>query len=288
MSRRLLAPLFLFALIAAAIPPPVFALEEGHHAHLGITNLPIDTVAIPRSNRVFHLILQAHAQTGLGRARVRVSDYSTVKPSIVNGVRASTHNVSTSALQAGPVALDMTVPFAEWSCGRHELRFTIDFDPNFEGNRQFTTSRSYLLLTGCTTDRTGRSTSWHGGGGGWYVGQEYAIGIQQSTFPSIRAGASTSWRVQSNANRGCLFVNPSAHAGTMGRQVGSCWTGTGTVARTLPSDLVPGDKVMLYAEDTSPSKQHAGTYVVTVPAAGATSVAVDYQDWWNDGGLIVP
>lgn len=45
---------------------------------------------------------------------------------------------------------------------------------------------------------------------------------------------------------------------------------------------------MLYSEDTSPSKQHAGTYVVWVPEPGATTVKVDVQDWWNTGGLVVP
>lgn len=284
----------LLSLLAAAVmlvmlsASPVAALTEGHHLHFAISNLPVDTAVVPRSNYTFRIRLQLHDQAGASRARIRVSDYSTIRDSIVNGVRAQTHPISISALKAGPVDVSMTVPFAEWSCGRHELRFTLDVDPNFEGNRQFTTSRTYLLLQGCTTDRTGRSTTWHGGGGGWYEGVDYSIGIQQSPFSALRPGASTQWRVQSNANRGCLFLNPDSHRGSMGTQIGSCWTGTGTVTRTLPSTLSPGDKLMLYSEDTTPSRQHAGPYVVTIPEPGATVVSVEYQDWWETAGLRVP
>jgi hypothetical protein len=267
------------ALLSFALAPrPAYALEEGHHLHLGILNLD-PTVA--RSNYTFQLELQRHRQD-TSTAWIRVADYSTVKDSIVNGRRAQTHNVAVPA--DGALRVNMTVPFGEWSCGRHELRFTLNVNDNYIGNRQFTTSRTMISVAGCTTDRSGRASNWLGGGGGWYEGQDYAIGIQQSPFTSIRSGASTSWRVQSSASRGCLFKNPGAHTGTMGTQIGSCWTGTGTVTRTLPS-LAVGDRVMLYAEDPT---QHAGTYVIWVPASGASTYRVDYQDWWNTGGLKVP
>lgn len=271
------AILLVFLLVQTA-----FGLEEGHHLHLGILNLD-PTVA--RSNYTFQLELQAHRQSGASSSGlwVRVADSSTVKDSIVNGVRRQTHPVSLSALLAGTVRMNLTVPFGEWSCGRHELRFTINMNDNYTDNRQFTTSRTMINIGGCSSNPSGRAANWLGGGGSWYNGN-YSIGIQQSAFSSIRSGASTSWRVQSDATRGCLFKNPGAHSGTMGTQIGPCWIGTGSVTRTLPS-LSVGDRVMLYSQE---GRNHAGTYVIWVPASGASSYRVDYQSWWNDGGLSVP
>lgn len=282
--RAALAASILFTLAAVS---PVFALEEGHHAHLGVDNLPITT--IPRADYTFDLVVQAHGQAGMTGAQVRVSDYGEVMPSTVNGRTIDGyHSLPVSSILAGPYSVKMTVPFGSWTCGRHEVRFTVRFKPNFDGKEQFTTSRAYIWLAGCNTLRNRTNVDWYGGGGGWYTGVDYALGLQQSPFSSFRAGATTKWRVQSNANRGCLFLNPAAHAGSMGTPIGPCWTGTGQVSRTLPSSLVPGDRIMEYAEDTTPSKQHAGTYVVWVPEPGATTVKVDVQDWWNTGGLVVP
>lgn len=260
-------------------PPPTYALEEGHHLHFGITNLPTN---VAHSNYTFHLNLQRHRQDS-SPAWIRVSDYSTVKDSIVNGRRAQTHTVAVPA--EGSLAVSMTVPFAEWSCGRHELRFTLNVNDNFEGNRQFTTSRTFINVAGCTTDRANRVTGglpWQGGGGGWYEVEEYAVGVQLTPFSGIKSGASTAWRLVSPASRGCLFKNPNAHGGSMGTQIGACWSGTGTIFRTLPT-LVPGDRLMLYAEDP---KKHAGTYVIVI-GSGPT-YSVDYQDWWQSSGLAVP
>ena len=153
MKRRIAFIVSVIALVfvgTVIAPPPTYALEEGHHLHFGITNLPTTAA---RSNYTFHLVLQRHLQD-TSAAWIRVADYSTVKDSIVNGRRAQTHTVAVPA--NGSLAVDMTVPFGEWTCGRHELRFTLNVNDNFEGNRQFTTSRTFITLAGCTTDRSGR------------------------------------------------------------------------------------------------------------------------------------
>lgn len=78
MTRTNVARLVLFVIAAGLFgyaARPTVALEEGHHGHLGIDNLPIAT--IPRADYTFRMVAQAHHQEGMSRARVRVSDYST-------------------------------------------------------------------------------------------------------------------------------------------------------------------------------------------------------------------
>lgn len=268
-----------------ALAPPVRALEEGHHLHFQLDNAPAPGKVIPRADYTFTGRVLLHNQPGAGSGKegktnyIRVSDYSTVKQS--------------KTFVLGPCSTEcsaefsFTVNFGSWTCGQHELRWTVNIPNTFEGKRQFTTSRQYVDLAGCTTKRHDR-TNWYFGGGGWYEGVDYAINVQRSPFSSVRPGGTVTYRVQSNANRGCLFANPDAHNGTMGRQIGSCWTGTGDVQRTIPSDLSLGTKIAQYAEDTTPSKQHAGLAVHKLGDAADGFMWMEWQDWWNTAGLSVP
>jgi hypothetical protein len=264
-------------LFGLATPVRGASLVVGGHVHDEIANLPNKGVAIARAPYDFQVTLRGHDLTGRITS-YRVSDYSTVK---------TTRSVSLGPCSDCSVTFTFRVDFSSWSCGEHELRFTANVPTNSEGKRQFTTSRQFVTLAGCTTNRHGRSSSWYGGGGGWYSGVEYAIGIQQSPDSTIKPGGVTKWRVQSNAARGCLFLNPDAHNGSMGTLIGSCWTGQSTVTRTIPSSASPGDKLMLYAEDSS--KRHAGIFVQKLGAGAARSrVWQERQDWWDKDGLVVP
>lgn len=273
--RALAIPAVLLATLLA--PASAAAIEVGGHVHDEIANVPNKGVAIARAPYTFQVTLRGHDLTGKITS-YRVSDYSTVK---------LTRSVSLGPCDDCAVSFAFTVDFSSWSCGEHELRFTANVPTNSEGKRQFTTSRQYVTLAGCSTNRHGRSSSWYGGGGGWYTGVDYAIGIQQSPDSTIKPGGVTKWRVQSNASRGCLFLNPNAHAGSMGTQIGSCWTGQTTVTRTIPADAQPGDKLALYAED--PSGRHAGLFVQKLgDGSPRSTVWQERQDWWDRDGLVVP
>jgi hypothetical protein len=279
LDDRLFVVLFSLAALLFGLAGPVRAatLVVGHHVHDEIANLPNKGVSIPRAPYTFQVTLRGHDLTGRITS-YRVSDYSTVKKTVP---------VSLGPCSDCSTSFAFTVDFSGWSCGEHELRFTANAPTNDEGKRQFTTSRQYVTLAGCSTNRHGRSSSWYGGGGGWYTGTDYAIGIQQSPDSTIKPGGVTKWRVQSNAARGCLFLNPNAHAGSMGTKVGECWTGQGTVTRTIPSSAQPGDKLMLYAEDAS--KRHAGVFVQKLgDGSPRATVWQERQDWFEQSGLVVP
>ena len=280
-TRNGFVQILLIAIVAAlfgvAFPVRGAAIQVGHHVHDEIANVPAKGVAIPRAPYTFQVTLRLHDGTGKITS-YRVSDYSTVK---------TTKSVSLGPCSDCSVSFAFTVDFSAWSCGEHELRFTANVPTNAEGKRQFTTSRQFVTLAGCSTNRHGRSSTWYGGGGGWYTGVDYAIGVQQSPDSTIKPGGVTKWRIQSNASRGCLFLNPRAHDGSMGTQVGSCWSGQSTVTRTIPSTAKAGDKLALYAEDSS--KRHAGLYVQKLGTGAARStVWQERQDWWLSSGLVVP
>jgi len=278
-TRTGLARIAIVALVAGLIgivAPPVSALEEGSHLHVAIANHPAQGVAIARAPYTFRVTLIEHGGTGRITS-FRVSDYSTVKKSV---------SVSLGPCADCSTSFDFTVDFSAWSCGEHELRWTANVPETFEGKRQFTTSRSYVTLAGCTTNRHGRS-GWFGGGGSWYEGVDYAIGIQGSPDTAIRPGAVTRWRVQSSANRGCLFLNPRAHDGSIGTPVGPCWSGQSWVTRTIPSTARPGDKLMLYAEGGG--GRHAGPSVQLLGDGSVRpTVWLEWQSWWRTAGLVVP
>lgn len=270
--------LYVYTLIAA---PPVRAFEEGHHLHVEIANHPAPGAAIPRAPYTFQVTLRLHDQPAGGSGKegkvtsFRVADSSTVR---------QTKSVSLGPCADCSTTFNFVVDFSSWTCGEHELRWTANIPNTFEGKRQFTTSRAYVMLAGCTTKRHDRS-GWYAGGGSWYEGVDYAIGIQLSPFSAVRPGATSNWRVQSSARRGCLFINPNAHGGTMGTQVGSCWAGTGSVSRTIPASAQTGDKLALYAED-GPS--HAGLWVHRLGDAADGRMWMEWQSWWQTSGLQVP
>lgn len=271
--------LFSIAALLFGLAGPVrgAGIVVGGHVHDEIANMPNKGVVVPRGPYDFQVTLRGHDLTGRITS-YRVSDYSTVK---------TTRSVSLGPCSDCSVSFTFRVDFSGWSCGEHELRFTANVPNNSEGKRQFTTSRQYVTLAGCTTNRHGRSSTWYGGGGGWYTGVDYAIGIQQSPDSTIKPGGVTKWRVQSNASRGCLFLNPNAHAGSMGTQIGPCWTGQSTVTRTIPVSAQPGDRLALDTED--PSGRHAGLYVQKLGDGSARStVWTERQDWWDKSGLVVP
>jgi hypothetical protein len=277
--RTGIARIVLVALMAGLLgiglsPRPVFALEEGHHLHVQIHNHPAPGKVIPRAPYTFHVTLIVHENAGRVTS-FRVADYSTVKKTVP---------VSLGPCADCSVSFDFTVDFSTWSCGEHELRWTANIPDTFEGKRQFTTSRAYVMLQGCTTNRHGR-TGWYAGGGSWYEGVDYSIVVQQSPFSSVVPGGTARWRVQSSANRGCLFLNPDAHNGSMGTQVGSCWSGTSTVSRTLPTVSSVGDRLAAYSED-SPS--HAGLFVHRIGDAADGFMWMEWQSWWRTQGLSVP
>jgi len=257
-----------------ASPPPTYALEEGAHIHVAIANHPAPGAVIARAPYTFQVTLTEHGGTGRITS-FRVADYSTVK---------KTQSVSLGPCADCSTSFNFTVDFSSWTCGEHELRWTANIPDTFEGKRQFTTSRAYVTLAGCSTNRHGR-TGWYAGGGSWYEGVDYSIVILQSPFANVRPGGTSKWRVQSSANRGCLFVNPDAHNGSMGSQVGSCWSGQSTVSRTLPSTVTTGDRLAAYSED-SPS--HAGLFVHKIGDASDGRMWMEWQSWWRTAGLRVP
>lgn len=281
----------LFGLALSSSPVRAATLEEGHHLHLQIDNHPTHSAVVPRSDFTFRGRVILHDQPSAGSGKegktnyLRVADYSTVRQSI--------------PLVLGPCTgecvkeFTFTVRFAEWSCGRHELRWTVNLPNTFEGNRQFTTSRSYVNLAGCSTDRTfGRPANWLGGGGGWYEGTNYAIVVQLTGDSTLRPGGRPTFRVQSDADRGCAFLNPNAHAGSMGTQLTPC-TGSGLIpdsstgrAFTIPSSASDGGKLAVLA--FSDNDKHAGVYVRKLDSTPGSTMWVEWQDWWRTQGLVVP
>jgi len=266
----LVAILGLLLGLVSAIPARSASVDVGQHIHDAITNDPAKGVAIPRTTYTFHHVIRLHNQTGKATS-IRVSDYSTVM---------QTRSISLGPCSDCSLTLDFPVNFAAWSCGEHELRWTVNVPSNSSGNRQFTTSRSYVTLAGCTTKRHDRSSSWQAGGGGWYTGLLYDIAILQTPRSQLVAGGQIQARVQSSATVGCIFVNPDFHNGSHGTRLGSCWSGTGTATRTLPSWLATGDRVVLYATHGGHS---AGLYSLTIGTR-----TDEWQSWWAKDGIVLP
>lgn len=273
---RILLIAIVAALFGVAFPVKSATPNVGQHLHVEIANHPVDTYTIPKAPYTFQVTLRLHDNTGKVTS-FRVSDYSTVK---------QTKSVSLGPCSDCSVSFPFTVDFASWSTGEHELRWTANIPTNGEGKRQFTTSRSYVRVGG-SQNLHGRPDSWHAGGGGWYSGADYAIGVQLSPDTAIKPGGATSWRVQSNANWGCLYLNPSFHSGSHGTQIGSCWTGTGSVSRTIPATAKAGDRLVQLAED--PSDRHIGVFEQRLGTGAArNTVFYGWQDWWSASGLVVP
>jgi hypothetical protein len=266
--------LSLAALLVPMGPVRAAPLDVGQHIHVAIANHPVDGVTIPRSKYTFQVTVRLHDQTGRATS-FRVADYSTVK---------KTQSISLGPCADCSTSFAFVVDFSSWSCGEHELRWTANVPDNGEGKRQFTTSRSFVTLAGCTTSRHGRPSSWHNGGGSWYEGNDYSVAIQLSPDSALRPGGTVSMRVQSDATRGCMFLNPDFHDGSHGTQLGSCWSGQSSVSRTIPSTARAGDKLVLYATDG----QNAGLLVQELATSARTVQWVEHQSWWSRSGLVLP
>jgi hypothetical protein len=259
----------------AASPVSAATVNVGQHIHVEIANHPVDTTTVPRAPYTFNVTLRAHDQTGRITS-FRVSDYSTVKKTVSKSLGPCSDCATSFAF---------TVDFSSWSCGRHELRWTANVPDNDEGKRQFTTSRSFIMLAGCTTDRTGRPSSWHAGGGSWYEGRDYSVAIRLSPDTTVKPGGTVQVRIQSSATRGCMFLNPAFHDGSHGTQLGSCWTGTGSVSRVIPSTARVGDKLVIFATDG----KNAGLLEERLGDGSKRSTAFHgQQSWWASTGLVLP
>ncbi len=270
--KRLTVLLAVLALLPFTPSAVAASPNVGQHIHVEIASFPVDGVVIPRAPYTFQVTLRAHDQTGTVTS-FRVSDYSTVKRTV---------KVALGPCADCSVTFPFTVDFAKWSCGRHELRWTANVPDNDEGKRQFTTSRAFVTLAGCSTDRTGRK-GWFGGGGGWYEGNDYAIAVLLSPDSTIRPGGTISVRVQSSADRGCVFLNPDFHHGSHGTQL-RCWTGQGAQSVAIPASAAVGDRLLLYASDG----QNAGLAGFTLGTGSRTTAPVQWQAWWRREGIVLP
>jgi hypothetical protein len=253
--------------VSAATP------NVGQHIHALVANHPIKGKVIPRAPWTFQVTVQLHDMPAKATL-FRVADSSTVK---------QTRQISVGPCADCQTSFAFTVDFSKWTCGEHELRWTANVPSQSGSDRQYTTSRSYVTLAGCTTKRHERPADWYVGGGGWY--EDYSIGIFQTPEANIRAGQAVRMRVQSAADKGCLYRNPDFHGGSHGLQIGACWTGTSTVTRTIPSDTVNGDRIVLVSQD---SPDQAGPVVVTVGDAADGIVTQHVQSWWASPSLVIP
>jgi hypothetical protein len=266
----------LFAVMAllfglAWSPASAATVNVGQHIHDTILNDPVKGQVIPRAKYTFRHEIRLHDMPAKATS-IRVSDYSTVKV---------TKSISLGPCSDCLLTVAFEVDFSTWSCGEHELRWTVNVPSQTGSQRHYTTSRSFVTLAGCTTPRHDR-TGWFGGGGNWY--DSYQIAVLGTPEAQVKAGSSIKVRAQSSATGGCLFVNPDFHAGSRGTQVGSCWSGTSWVTRTMPAGLSTGDRVVILSRDSD----GAGLYGFKVGDAADGFAWHDQQAWWAKGGLVLP
>ena len=272
--RRTLGPALAAGLLGSILlaGSALAAPDVGQHIHDTILNDPVRGQVIPRAPYTFRHEIRLHDMPAKATS-LRVADYNTVK---------RTQSISLGPCSDCVLSVAFTVDFSSWSCGEHELRWTVNVPSQSGSARHYTTTRSYVTLAGCTTKRHDRPSDWHGGGGNWY--EHYDITILGTPEASVRAGAAIRVRSQSGATGGCLFVNPDFHHGSHGTQVGSCWSGTSWVTRTMPSTLRDGDRVVLMGR----SGEGAGLYGFVVGDAADGVARHEWQAWWNDGGIRLP
>jgi hypothetical protein len=274
MTRRLAGGVAsaLVALLVLAGPVSAASYDIGQHLHVAVLNMPADGHPIPRAPYTFKVILQTHDESGT-TGYLRVDDHGNTK--------------ARTTVNLGPgsetLALDWTIEFSSWSTGRHDLYWHLDLRSNQFGKRQFTTSRVQVCIVSCSPNVGGRPTPFLGAGG-WY--NDYMISVLDTPLTGVVPGATIRAHSQyGNATSQCAFLNPNFHNGSHGTALGCAGGGTGSHSFTIPASAVPGDNLVIVTRNS----QQAGVLHLKVgDGSDAPTFYFETQDWWAQGGLVIP
>lgn len=256
--------LFIVAPVSAASP------NVGSHIHVEISNDLVDGVPLPKAPYTFHIVIKAHDMQSTIKS-FRIGDSSNV--------------IKTVAVSLGPcvdctLPLNFTVDFTHWATGRHELRWTANINPTFDGKRHYNTSRDEVCIGACTPNLGGRAANWLGGGG-WYTGHDYIIALLKSARSGLVPNGSIVVASQySRSTSLCVFLNPNFHAGSHGLGLGCFGGGTANHTVGLPASLADGDNLVIVSSDGF----EAGVLHVKV----GVPEYLELQSWWAKTGLVLP
>jgi hypothetical protein len=216
----------------------------GHHIH-------VEALNFPRPGRIID---------GIYNLQVKVTLHDQEGPT--NWVRVSDGSggySQTQPLVLGPCddcSTTVTIPidFDEFSTGIREVRLSVnvpDEQPAVSGaQRMFNSTGWPVCVRACSPSDRSQGLAFVEARG-WYEDHEYQN--QRAEVAEVRAGQTIDLDIQPGSGGHAtvyhlVTVNPNMHAGNIGRVLRE-GTGEfhGTV--TLPTDLVPGDKVAIVGHD---------------------------------------
>jgi hypothetical protein len=223
--------------------------EVGHHIHVEALNFPRPGVIV---NGIYQLRVKVVLHGHQGQTNtIRYSDGSDV--------------IATQPLSLGPCqdcSTEVTLPvdFGQFGTGIREFRLTVnvpDEQPSVSGEQRMFNSTGWpVCVRECSPAyRTQGLAFWESRG--WYddgpLGLDHGYQNQRASVAEVKAGQTIRVDIApGSGGRTTTFamvtVNPSFHAGIAGRvllQRSSSFSGN----LTLPTDLIPGDKLAIVGHD---------------------------------------
>jgi hypothetical protein len=215
----------------------------GHHIHVEALNFPRPGRIV---NGVYQLRVKVTLHDQAGKTSfIRYSDDSRVIESIPL-VLGPCHDCSTE--------ITIPVDFGRFNTGIREFRLTVnvpDEQPDAPGSQRMFNSTGWPVAVRALSPSYRSAGLQYIEARGWYTDHEYQN--QRADVYEVRAGQTIDIDIQpgSGGHRtvySLVTVNPNMHAGNAGRVLlerDGEFHGT----LTLPTDLVPGDKVALIGHD---------------------------------------